>query len=327
MHPDSQEQAGSLDRAASAFVEVRPRLFGIAYRMLGSAEEAEDIVQETWLRWQNIDRSTIDAPAAYLALITTRLSINTATSARSRRETYIGPWLPEPIDTSTDPYVGAERGEALELALLLLLEKLTPTQRAAYVLREAFVYAYEEIAEILQLSPANVRQLVSRARKHLGAARRDAIDKAEVQRLMTVFLAAAQEGNVTALENLFAADIVSSSDGNGIKGAARFPLDGVTRVAKFVAAFAPRYWQDADFTWVEANGQPGVLVPSGPSGHDALFVIEASPEGIHHLMWIVSPAKLEALQRSRATGEFDGGSEALATQRPGHGRPKEEGES
>ncbi|MFD1541768.1 RNA polymerase sigma-70 factor [Nonomuraea guangzhouensis] len=295
------ESLEDLEEAASAFVVLRPRLFGIAYRMLGSAAEAEDIVQETWLRWQNTDRSTIENPSAFLALITTRLAINVAQSARARREAYIGPWLPEPVDTSSDPTIGAERGEALELAFLLLLERLTPTERAAYVLREAFVYPYPQIADILQLSPANVRQLVSRARKHVSAARREPIDKIEHRRLLTAFLTAAQTGNVAALENLFAADVVSSSDGDGIRGAARIPLVGGPRVAKYIAAFAPRFWPGSDFTWVEANGNPGVLVPGGRTGV-ALLSIEASPQGIHHLMWIVNPAKLDAFARSRSRG-------------------------
>ncbi|WP_246485830.1 sigma factor [Kribbella qitaiheensis] len=136
-----------LDEAAAGFAGVRPRLFGIAYRMLGSSAEAEDIVQDAWLRWQAYDRSKVIEPAAFLATTTTRLAINAAQSARVRRESYIGPWLPEPIDTANDPALGAERDDALELAQLHLLEKLSPTQRAAYVLREAFDYPYDEIAE------------------------------------------------------------------------------------------------------------------------------------------------------------------------------------
>lgn len=153
---------GDLSEAAAVFTGVRPRLFGIAYRMLASVSEAEDIVQEVWLRWQGYDRSTVREPGAFLAKTTTRLCINEAQSARARRETYVGPWLPEPVDTAADPLLGAVRGEALEFAILLLLEKLSPPQRAAYVLREAFDYPYDQIADIVQLSEANVRQLVSR---------------------------------------------------------------------------------------------------------------------------------------------------------------------
>ncbi|MFB4307409.1 sigma-70 family RNA polymerase sigma factor [Actinomadura sp. GTD37] len=216
---DVQDQASSLEQAACTFVGVRPRLFGIAYRMLRSPAEAEDIVQETWLRWQGSERSSIANPAAFLALITTRLSINAAQSARVRRETCLGRRLPEPVDTAADPAAGAERGEALEQALLLLLERLTPAQRAAYVLREAFVYPYERIAEIVQLSPANVRQSVSRARRHLNAVRRVPVAPDEHRRFLSAFLDAAQEGNMRPLEDLFAADVVDSS-GAGVKGAA-----------------------------------------------------------------------------------------------------------
>lgn len=208
----------SLDRAAAVFAEVRPRLFGIAYRMLASAAEAEDIVQETWLRWQGTDRPAIANPAAFLALITTRLSINAARSARVRRETGIGSWVPEPADPAADPAAGAERGDALERSLLLLLEKLTPAQRAAYVLREAFDYPYAQIAEIIQLNPANVRQLVSRARRHLAAPRRERVGSHEHRRLVSTFLDAAHQGNVRALEDLFAADVVGGARGSGGEG-------------------------------------------------------------------------------------------------------------
>jgi RNA polymerase sigma factor (sigma-70 family) len=174
------------DVGLSEFVKVRPRLFGIAYRILGSAAEAEDIVQDVWVRWQSTNRSVVLDPPAYLATSTTRLAINLAQSARSRREVYVGPWLPEPVDTSTDPLLGAERGEALEFAVLLLLEKLSPTERAAYVLREAFDYPYRQIAEILQLEEANTRQLVTRARQHITDGRRTPVTSGEQRRLTRI---------------------------------------------------------------------------------------------------------------------------------------------
>jgi RNA polymerase sigma factor (sigma-70 family) len=154
----------------SAFLNVRPRLLGIACRMLGSAAAAEDIVQDVWVRWQTTDRSVVRDPPAFLATTTTRLAINVIKSARSRRETYMGPSLPEPVDTSADPALGAERSEALQFAVVLL-ERLSPMQRAAYVLREAFDYSYREIADILRLEEANARQLVTRARQHVVAGR------------------------------------------------------------------------------------------------------------------------------------------------------------
>jgi len=192
------------DDGLSDFISVRPRLFGIAYRMLGSAVEAEDIVQDAWMRWQTTDRSAVLNPAAFLVTTTTRLSINVAESARSRHEAYVGPWLPEPVDNSEDPRLGAERGEALELAVLLLLEKLTPTERAAYTLREAFDYPYREIAEIFQLTEANTRQLVTRARKHIADGRQASVSTDEQSRLLNAFIAAARNGDLARLEALFA---------------------------------------------------------------------------------------------------------------------------
>lgn len=147
-------------------------MFGIAYRMLGSAAEAEDILQDVWLRWQAADRAAVSNPTAFLATTTARLAINLVRSARSRHETCIGPELPEPVDARADPSLKAERGEALEFALLMLMESLSPKERAAFILREAFGYPYPEIANALRLSEVNTRQLISRARKHLSEGRR-----------------------------------------------------------------------------------------------------------------------------------------------------------
>ena len=160
------------DEGLSAFMRVRPRLFAIAYRMLHSATEAEDIVQDVWVRWQTADRSMVRDAAAFLATTATRLTINVMQSARSRRETHVEPWLPEPADTSADPGLGAERGEGLKAGLLLLLETLSPTERAAYILREAFDYPYRDIANRLRLEEANARQVVTRARQHVANGRK-----------------------------------------------------------------------------------------------------------------------------------------------------------
>jgi RNA polymerase sigma-70 factor, ECF subfamily len=160
------------DDGLSAFLYARPRLFGIAYRMLGSAAEAEDIVQDVWVRWQTTDRSPVRNPLAFLVTATTRLAINVVRSARARRETCAGESLPEPIDTSADPGVSVERREALNLAMQLLFEKLAPTERAAYVLREALNYSYREIADSLGIGEANARQVVTRARQRVSGDRR-----------------------------------------------------------------------------------------------------------------------------------------------------------
>jgi RNA polymerase sigma-70 factor (ECF subfamily) len=208
------------DDGLAAFMSVRPRLFGIAYRMLGSPAEAEDIVQDVWVRWQTADRSLVRDAAAFLVTTTTRLAINVIQSARSRRETCGGPWLPEPVDTSADPRLGAERGQALALGVTELLEKLSPTERAAYILREAFDYRYRDIANLLRLEEANARQLVTRARQRLANDRRTPANATEQRQLLASFMAAAQSGDLARLEGLFASDLVSRHEDRGLEYAA-----------------------------------------------------------------------------------------------------------
>jgi RNA polymerase sigma factor (sigma-70 family) len=198
------------DNGLSTFLSVRPRLFSIAYRMLGSAAEAEDIVQDVWVRWQTADRGLVRDAAAFLATTTTRLAINVMQSARARRETYVGPWLPEPVDTSADPGSGAERREALELGVLVLLKKLSPTERAAYILREAFDYPYRDIANALRLEEANARQVVTRARHHVANGRRMPASSTGPGRLLDAFICAARHGDVAGLEAFLASDVVST---------------------------------------------------------------------------------------------------------------------
>ncbi|WP_327696538.1 sigma-70 family RNA polymerase sigma factor [Streptomyces sp. NBC_00459] len=296
------DELDDLDEAAEVFQRLRPRLFGIAYRVLGSVSEAEDVVQDAWVRWQGTDRGVVLDPGAFLARTTTRLAINVAQSARVRREAYVGQWLPEFVDTRVDPQVGAERGEALELAVLLVLEKLNPVERAAYVLREAFDYPYDEIAGMLQLAQANTRQIVSRARKRLSAERRDSVDAAEHRRLLEAFVAAARHGDVAALENVLSADVVAYADGNGMRGVARLDVVGTGRVAR-ISAFAQKFFPGADYGVVEANGQPAMLLTKDGTAV-ALMSITAGPDGIDGLYWILAPDKLRAYERSaqRLTG-------------------------
>ncbi|GAB3877772.1 RNA polymerase sigma-70 factor [Microbispora bryophytorum] len=283
-----------LDQAAATFESVRPRLFGIAYRILSSSTEAEDLLQEVWLRWQAYDRGIVADPGAFLATVTTRLAINALQSARVRRETYVGPWLPEPVDTGNDPHLGAERGEALSFAVLLLLEKLSPTERAAYVLREAFDYPYREIAEIIEASEVAVRQLVSRARRHIASERRAPVNRAHQRRLLTAFVAAARSGDLAALEELLAADVISYSDGGGAVRASRIPVFGAFRVAKYVRAFADRFWAGVEVEWADVNGQAAALLR-----HDdelfAVLTVNASEEGVDQVLWMMNPAKIAAL--------------------------------
>ncbi|MEU3953803.1 RNA polymerase sigma-70 factor [Streptomyces achromogenes] len=282
---------GTLDQATKDFLSARPQLFGIAYRVLGSAVEAEDVLQETWVRWQNTDRAKVREPAAFLTTVATRLAINLAQSARVRRESYVGPWLPEPVDTTQDPQLGAERAEALEMAVLLLLEKLNPVERTAYVLREAFDYPYARVAEILETTEANARQLVSRGRRHLAAERKETVSPAAHRRLLEVFLSAARTGDLSVLEDVLTADVVSYSDGNGIRGASRIPVIGRPHVSRYLVAFAPRFWPQSETRWVEANGRSAVLVASGEQAV-ALLTADISRDGIDRLMWVMNPAKL-----------------------------------
>jgi RNA polymerase sigma-70 factor (ECF subfamily) len=196
---------------AAPFEAVRPRLFGIAYRTLESAADADDVVQDAWIRWQGTDRDEVRDPGAFLATTTKRLALNVAQSARARRETCIQPWHPEPVDAHGDPALGAERREALELAILTLSERLSPTERAAYVLREAFEYPYRQIAGVLATSEANARQLVARARVRLAGERRRQISAAEQQRFVDAFVDAARTGDLMTLEQLLAAEVDASS--------------------------------------------------------------------------------------------------------------------
>lgn len=288
---DSGTGVDDVDDALVVFDAQRRRLFGIAYRMLGTVADAEDIVQETWIRWQNGDRTRVQEPAAFLATIATRLSINVLQSARARRETYVGPWLPEPVNTDDDPALGAERAEALQFAILLTLEKLTPTERAAYILREAFDYPYDRIAEVISTSVVSARQLVSRARAHLGSERRAAVETSHQRRLLEAFLVAARRGDAQELERLFADDVVSYTDGNGVKLAARIPVIGRRRVATFVAAFAHHFWIGKSIGWVEVNGQPAAtLIEDGEV--TTVITVTTSADGIEQLLWVMSPQKL-----------------------------------
>jgi RNA polymerase sigma factor (sigma-70 family) len=190
------------DDGLSAFMSVRARLFGIAYRMLGSAAEAEDVVQDVWLRWQTTDRSVVRDAAAFLATTATRLAINVMQSARARRETCVGPWPSEPIDTRGGPWLAAERDQALACGVRMLLERLTPTERAAYILREAFDYTYRDIASVLRLEEANARQVLTRARQHVANGRRMSANSTEGRRLLDAFIAATQTGNIARLEGI-----------------------------------------------------------------------------------------------------------------------------
>ena len=196
----------------ATFAAVRPRLFGIAYRILGGPAEAEDVVQDTWIRWHGTDRREVRNAPAFLATATTRLAINVADSARARHEVVAGAWLPEPIDPTADPTVGVERDEALDVAVRALLEKLSPTERAVFVLREAFDYPYRQIAEVLELSEVNARQLLVRARARFCSERRLPVSGGERRRLLDALATAFETGEVAPLEQLLVDEASASHD-------------------------------------------------------------------------------------------------------------------
>ncbi|MEO3925168.1 RNA polymerase sigma-70 factor [Micromonosporaceae bacterium B7E4] len=292
MQPASDGQTVQTDDVVD-FEAVRGRLFGIAYRMLGTVGDAEDVVQDAWLRWQRTDRRNVRNPAAFLTTTTTRLAINAVTAARARRETYVGQWLPEPVDTAADPALGAERAEGLELGVLLLLEKLAPAERAAYVLREAFEYAHRQVAEVLGTTEANARQLLSRARRHLASARSAPVGRAEHRRLVEAFVAAARGGDLAALERLLADDVVASSDGGGRVHASRKDLHGVARVTTLLDNVLRKYWRDSVIRLVRANGAESLLVAAADGTPEALLALEATERGIERLFIVVNPDKLQ----------------------------------
>lgn len=276
------------------FETQRGRLFGIAYRMLGTASDAEDVVQDAWLRWQGTDRSAVREPAAFLATTVTRLAINALESARARREVYVGPWLPEPVPTADDPALGAERNEALSLAVLLMLERLTPAERAAFVLHEAFAYPFRQIAEVLEISEAYARQLAGRARAHLDREQAAPASAAEQHRLLTAFIEAAQNGDLEALEAVLAEDVVALSDGGGIVLAARKPVVGRSRVAQFLLGVLDKFASDVDIQPIEVNGE-SAFVGLRDGVPMAVWTVEIGRDGIQRFINVMNPQKLSRI--------------------------------
>jgi len=221
------------------FLAHRSLLFTVAYEMLGSAADAEDVVQETWLRWADADQSKVRDPRAYLVRIVTRQSLNRLRTLARRREDYVGERLPEPLLTTPDVSDDVELAESVSMAMLTVLETLTPTERAVFVLREVFDVPYEEIAAALDKSAAAIRQTAHRAREHVAARRpRRQVDRSEQQRVVERFLAALSTGDVQGLIDVLAPDVVVVADGGGLVAAARHPITGATKVVAFLSKFA-----------------------------------------------------------------------------------------
>ncbi|GAA4289898.1 RNA polymerase sigma-70 factor [Mycobacterium paraffinicum] len=285
---------------AEAFESQRPRLFWLAYRLLGSASEAEDAVQDAYLRLHTADAEAIESLPAWLTTAVTNLCLNRLTSARARREVYPGPWLPEPVltdDRALGPLDTAEQRESISIALLSLMERLSPTERAAFVLREAFAYSHSEIAEILQTSEANARQLYRRARQRLGEPRqRFQPDRAQWRRLVDRFFSAARAGDVAGLVEILTDNVTSTADGGGKVAAARRPISGRDRVASYMArAFGrniPRLGLRLDVA--EVNGEPAILAFDGETLTGVLS-FEIIGDQIAALRAMANPDKLRFL--------------------------------
>jgi len=304
---------------AVTFEPHRRRLLGLAYRMLGSVSEAEDAVQDAYLRWHAIDRDTVSDVRAFLTTTTTRICLDTLKSARARRETYVGPWLPEPVlnTGALAPDTQSELAEDLSIALLLALDRLSPLERAAFLLHDVFDFSYSELATTLERSEAACRQLAARAREHVRAVRprgftpphSGEIDAKHAQ-LMSAFVAATRSGDLNTLTQLLASDVRIMSDGGGKVPAALEVLEGSDRVARFLVGVARKGWRE-DFTlrFATINDLPGFIV-DGPEGTVQTAAFEIEGDLIRALYVVRNPDKLRHLtaELSRRT---------VADERPG----------
>jgi RNA polymerase sigma-70 factor, ECF subfamily len=283
--------------ATSTFDEHRKLLLGVAYRILGRWVDAEDVVQDAWLRWREVEHEGVENPRAYLVQVTTRLAIDRLRRAQTRHETYVGEWLPEPVLTEPDVADSVAMSESVSLAMLVVLEALSPLERAVFVLREAFDFGYDEIAEIVGKSEANCRQLATRARRHVEE-RRPRFEPSREQRdeLTRRFVAALQEGETGPLVELLAEDAAFYGDGGGKAPAVGTPVAGADAVARVLAGFARVAARRGGYTVrpAEVNGGAGVL---GYEGDRLIMVwaLEISGGVVHAIRGVVNPDKLRHL--------------------------------
>jgi len=256
----SMSRDGRPDPATEAFVAHRNLLFTVAYEMLGSAADAEDVLQETWLRWAGVDLGTVRDQRAYLVRITTRQALIRLRTLGRRKESYVGPWLPEPLLTAPDVAEDVELADSVSMAMLLVLETLTPTERAVFVLREVFDLAYDEIAEAVGKSPAAVRQIAHRARAHVAARRPyGVVSPAETRDVLEAFQRAVETGDLQRLLDILAPDVVALSDGGGVVQALPAPVVGAGRVARLLAVL-DRLGAAVSLQVAQVNGHPSLIV-------------------------------------------------------------------
>ncbi|MFE0450350.1 RNA polymerase sigma-70 factor [Streptomyces sp. NPDC058914] len=258
---DRADRVSPVDSATQAFVAHRDLLFTVAYEMLGSAADAEDVLQETWLRWVRVDPATVREKRSYLVRIVTRQALDRLRALGRRKETYVGPWLPEPLLTTPDVAEDVELADSVSMAMLLVLETLAPTERAVFVLREVFELDYNEIAEAVDKTPAAVRQIAYRARSHVAARRpRGAVSPAETRAALEAFQRAVETGDLQRLIDILAPDVIALSDGGGIKHALLRPIVGADKVARLLAAGWWKRDAQRSVEVVQINGGPGLLV-------------------------------------------------------------------
>jgi len=285
---------------AELFEEHRRTLFGIAYRMLGSVADAEDIVQEAWLRWDGTD-ADVQNPRAYLTRTVTNLSLNHLGSAAVRREQYVGPWLPEPLVTEPDASHDVEQAESVSLAMLVVMETLSPLERAVFVLKEVFGFPYSEIARVLDRTEASVRQVGHRARSHVQARRPRYAAPDEVREVTERFLEACLGGDMNQMMELLAPDVTAWTDGGGKVQAALRPLHGADNVARWLFGVLGRQEAEVGARFADVNGQPGIvmLLDGQP---DAVGVLDVADGRITGLRLVRNPDKLHGLSLRPSEG-------------------------
>jgi RNA polymerase sigma-70 factor (TIGR02957 family) len=286
-----------MDPATEAFLAHRNLLFTVAYEMLGSAADAEDVLQETWLRWADVDLDTVRDQRAYLVRITTRQALGRLRTLGRRKESYIGPWLPEPLLTSPDVAEDVELADSVSMAMMLVLETLAPTERAVFVLREAFDVSYDEIAEAVGKSPAAVRQIAHRARAHVAARRpHGVVSPADARRALEAFQRAAETGDLQRLLDLLAPDVVFLGDGGGVVQTARVPIVGADRVARFLAAGMERIAAVGSLQPAQVNGYPALIL--GLDGEiDTVIAVRIDDGLITGLYAVRNPQKLSHMEQ------------------------------
>ncbi|MDK9497703.1 RNA polymerase sigma-70 factor [Streptomyces katrae] len=283
------------DAATEAFVAHRNLLFTVAYEMLGSASDTEDVLQETWLRWVKVDLDQVEDRRAYLVRITTRQSLNRLRAMSRRKESYVGEWLPEPLLTAPDVAQDVELAESVSMAMMLVLETLSPTERAVFVLREAFDVGYDEIAAAVDKTPAAVRQIAHRARKHVDARRpRQSVSASQTRAVMESFQRALDNGDLQGLLDVLAPDVVLVGDGGGIKQAALRPVTGADKVGRFIIGGVGKKANRFAITPTVVNGSPALFahLDGELDGVMAFHVEDGRIAGIY---FVRNPEKLGAI--------------------------------